>query len=346
MKKESGLKIIFGTKINMKENDIRPKEVMEGQKTAMAIDIGRMLTMSEKFVPVNCPACGKNDSYVKFEKYHLFYRECKNCETIYINPRGSAEVLNWFYKGSVNYDYWNKYIFPASEEARRSKIFIPRVNRVLELCDKYKINTDSILEIGCAFGTFCVEMQSRNRFKRIVGVEPTHELAETSRKRGIEVIEDFVENIHFKEEERFDVIVNFEVIEHLFSPKELIMQSKELLNKGGLLMITCPNGKGFDFTVLGEKCNNLDHEHLNYFNPKSLTILLESCGFEVLECLTPGKLDAELVRNKILSGAFDVTTQPFLKQILIDEWETKGEMFQKFISDSGLSSSLWVIARK
>ncbi len=243
------------SKSTFSENDIRPKDYLEGQKIAVAQDIGRLLTQRDKFVYVSCPACGSNDSSKKYEKYILDIHSCSKCETLYTNPRPTSEVLDWFYKGSVNYDYWNKYIFPASETARRQKIFVPRVDKVLEFCEKYNVNTDSLLEIACAFGTFCVEMQSRNRFNRIIGVEPTPSLAETSRQKGIEVIEDVIENIIFKEDELFDVVVNFEVIEHIFSPKDLIAQSKKLLKKNGLFIVTCPNGKGFDFQVLGEKCN-------------------------------------------------------------------------------------------
>jgi 2-polyprenyl-3-methyl-5-hydroxy-6-metoxy-1,4-benzoquinol methylase len=330
---------------NFKENDIRPQKFLENQKTALSVDIGRLLTMRDKFVQVSCPACDGSNSYKKYEKYFLDYHECRDCDTLFINPRPSPEVLNWFYKGSLNYEYWNTYIFPASEEARRARIFVPRVDRVIEFCNKYKVATDSLLEIGCAFGTFCVEMESRNLFRRIVGVEPTPSLAETSRQKGIEVIEEVIENIHFKEEDRFDVVVNFEVIEHIFSPRDMLTQSRKLLKKGGLFMVTCPNGKGFDFTVLGDKCNSMDHEHLNYFNPKSLGLLLERCGFEVLESLTPGQLDAELVRNKVLEGQFDISTQPFLKQVLLDNWETAGQKFQDFIASAGLSSNLWIIAR-
>ena len=88
---------------------------------------------------------------------------------MYISHRPPLEVLSWFYEGSVAYAYWNEYIFPASEEQRREKIFIPRVNRTLELCDEYRVETDSLLEIGCAFGTYCMEMKSRSRFTRVLG---------------------------------------------------------------------------------------------------------------------------------------------------------------------------------
>jgi hypothetical protein len=99
--------------------------------------------------------------------------------------------------------------------------------------------------------------------------------------------------------------------------------------------------------VLGKLSDNVrDPNHLNYFHPKSLGHLLQRCGFNVIEVMTPGKLDAELVRKKILSGKFDVSNRPFLKYILIDRWEAVGEAFQRFLADNGLSSHLWMVAKR
>jgi hypothetical protein len=65
-----------------------------------------------------------------------------------------------------------------------------------------------------------------------------------------------------------------------------------------------------------------------------------------LESFTPGKLDAELVRNKILAGEFDVSEQPFLRKVLIDDWAHLGLPFQEFLVQQGLSSNMWLVARK
>lgn len=330
---------------NLKENDIRPVSLMANQKVVVLKDVAMLLNERDKFVDVNCPACDSSVKRKKYEKYGLEYVECPNCDTFYISPRPTDEVLGKFYANSYNYEYWNKYIFPASEEARRQKIFVPRVNTVLEYCKKYQVNQNSLLEVGAAFGTFCTEMKSRNFFEKVIGIEPTPNLAQTCREKGIDIIEKPIEQVHFKDDEKFDVVVNFEVIEHLFSPKDFIVKCKNLLKKGGLFIVTCPNGKGFDISVLGNVSDTVDHEHLNYFNPKSLSSLLVDCGFEVLNVNTPGKLDAELVRNKVLSGDVSLENQPFLKEVLVDNWDSTGALFQKFISDSGLSSNMWIVAR-
>jgi 2-polyprenyl-3-methyl-5-hydroxy-6-metoxy-1,4-benzoquinol methylase len=319
---------------------------MAKQRIAALTDVGRMLSRCSEFVLVDCPACGADAHVPKFEKMGMSYVECKECQTFYVNPRPPSDVLEWFYRGSPNYAYWNEVIFPASEAARRERIFVPRVDRMLELCQKYGVATNAILEVGAGFGTFCAEVKRRNVFTRVVGVEPTPDLAKTCMERGIEILEMPVEQVQLDANEMFDVVANFEVIEHLFAPADFVWHMTRLLKPGGILMVTCPNGQGFDIETLGPASNTVDHEHLNYFNPDSLAGLLARSGLEILESFTPGKLDADLVRNKILAGEFDVSEQPFLKKVLIDDWENQGDAFQEFLVHQGLSSNMWIVARK
>lgn len=336
MEKEKGV---------FREDDIRPRKWVKGQQKAIKNDIAWLLEKRRDFVSVVCPACASEDANEKFEKNGFSYLECNVCESFYMTPRPTFEILSEFLKRSENYKYWRKYIFPASQEARKQKIFVPRVNQVLDLCKRYTVNTSTLLEVGAGFGFFCEELNKRSIFKRVIGVEPNPELAKVCREKGIEIIEKPIEEIPLAQEQLFDVVVNFEVIEHLFSPKDFLQQCKKFLKPGGLFIVTCPNGKGFDFALLGKDCTNVDHEHINYFNPKSLALLLEECGFEVLESITPGQLDAELVRSKIQEGILDVSDRPFLKRVLIDEWGQLGGLFQQFIQDAGLSSNMWLAAR-
>lgn len=328
------------------EQEIRPAQFMSEQRIAAITDLGRMLSRCSEFVPVDCPACGAKESIPKFEKNGIHYVDCPLCRTFYVNPRPTSKVLDWFYQGSPNYAYWNKVIFPASEAARREKIFRPRVDRLLAICAKYGVKTNALLEVGAGFGTFCGELKERDIFSRIVAVEPTPDLAATCRARGLDVLEKPVEHIKLGASDLFDVVANFEVIEHLFSPGDFIGHMVRLLKPGGVLMLTCPNGLGFDIETLGTASNTVDHEHLNYFNPDSLSKLLSGCGLNVLESSTPGMLDADLVRNKVLAHEFDLSGQPFLNKALIQEWDRLGGAFQDFLVNNGLSSNLWIVAQK
>ena len=329
----------------LREAEIRPEHLMQGQAERFAADICRLLQHKDKFVHVPCPACGSENAYKAFEKYELTYVVCSECATMYMNPRPTPPILEMYYAMSQNYAYWNKYIFPASESARRKKIFRPRAERLADICKHYNIQTDIFLEVGAGFGIFCEEVQRTGLFRRVIGVEPTHDLAETCRQKGIEVIEKPIEQIRF-EHQAINIIASFEVMEHLFSPQDFICSCASLLAPGGLIVITCPNVRGFDLVVLQEVSDTVDVEHLNYFHTTSLSHLLTKCSFEVLEAFTPGKLDAELVRNKALASKFDLSGQPFLRQLLIDEWERVGGAFQKFLMENGLSSHMWIVARR
>jgi len=330
--------------IEMRESEIRPEHLMQEQAARFAADIGRLLKHKGEFVHVGCPACGSESAEKAFEKYQLTFVICRECETLYMNPRPSPAILETYYSTSENYAYWNQYIFPASEETRRQKMFRPRATRLVETCRRYQVDTDLLLEVGAGFGTFCEEIRRLQHFKRVIAVEPTPGLADTCRGRGLEVIERPIEDVQL-DESRVNVIASFETIEHLFSPENFLSRCATLLAPDGLIFLTCPNIKGFDLVVLKEASDTVDVEHLNYFHPSSLSNLLTRCGFEVLEVLTPGKLDAELVRKKVLEGEFTLSGQPFLQLVLMEEWERLGSPFQQFLASSLLSSHMWIVAR-
>jgi len=319
--------------------------MVEKQFTYIEVDRNRLLSEKNDFVEVNCPACGGSDSETAFVKNELKYVACNACKTLYINPRPTAEILGKFYAESAVYEYWNKSIYPASDKARREYIFRPRLQRVIDICKKYNMENATLMEVGAGYGTFCEEANASGFFKYIVAVEPTKDGAESCRKKQINVLEDQIENVSL-DSETIDVIASFEVIEHLFSPRQLLIDCSRLLRKGGLIVLSCPNIMGFDNFVLGTFSPSIDHEHLNYFNPNSLAHLIADCGYEVLEVLTPGKLDAEIVRKQVLKGNYSLANQPFLHKILIESWEELGLKFQNFLSENLLSSHMWIVAAR
>jgi len=329
----------------LEENDIRPAEFQENKKKAVDADRNYLLERKSSFVASSCPACGGNNKKGSFSKLGIDYDKCTSCNTVYVNPRPSKELLHEFYAQSKTYDYWNKYIFPASDKARKDNIFVPRAERLVEFCENYEVEKGILLESGAGFGTFCEVLSEQGYFERVIALEPSPGLAKTCRDKGLEVIESPIEKLDGLKDS-VNVIASFEVIEHLYSPEEFLTKCYELLKTNGLVVISCPNFYGFDIATLKEVSNSIDHEHLNYFNPDSLSLLLEKVGFEVLETITPGKLDADIVRNKVLNKEFYIDDNPFLENLLIDKWDELGEKFQEFLAENNLSSHLWAVARK
>src|SRR5271165_1497177 len=245
----------------MREDEIRPDHLMQEQSRRFDADIARLLERRGEFVRVTCPACGAESSRSVFQKYTLDYVVCSACETIYMSPRPSPALLEMYYSTSENYAYWSKHIFPASESARREKIFRPRAERVAEICCRYGVATRRLLEVGAGFGTFCEEMRNVGAFEQVIAVEPNPSLADSCRRRGIDVIEKPIE--HFTLDQGYvDVIASFEVNEHLFCPRAYVEKCASLLQPGGIFIATCPNVQGFDIVVLRERSAAVDVEHL------------------------------------------------------------------------------------
>ncbi len=327
------------------EAEIRPDELMNEQTRRYAADVAWLIERRERFVAVACPACDSPDAQLAWLKFGLEYQRCSDCDTVFVSPRPAPDLLAQYYTTSENYEYWNRVVFPASEGARRTKIFAPRAERIADIAQRHDSPMRTLVDVGAGFGTFCEEVGRTGAFLRTIALEPEPHLARTCRDKGLEVVEAPVERAPVPVDE-IDVITSFEVIEHLFSPREFLERCADLLSPGGLFVVTCPNVKGFDIVVLGPAANAVDTEHLNYFHPDSLSRLLADTGFEVLEVQTPGKLDAELVRKKVLAGELDLSGQPFLEQVLLERWEEAGAPFQDFLQAARLSSNMWVAARK
>jgi SAM-dependent methyltransferase len=143
------------------------------------------------------------------------------------------------------------------------------------------------------------------------------------------------------------VATSIESIEHVFDPEKYIRSIHDALGEDGILVLTTPNVEGFDLLLLKDKSDNTAApDHINYFHPESITLLLERSGFKVMEILTPGKLDVELVQNKVLEGRISLDENPFLKRVIVDDYEALGASFQCWLANNGLSSHMWVVARK
>lgn len=326
------------------ENDIRPSQLMEDKKSCLDSDIEFLVSRKIFWVRVTCPACGSAYAQVFGEKSGFCYERCDRCGTIFTNPRPSLDVLHQFYAQSKNYEYWNKYIFPATESVRREHIFKPRAQKIAGLVERFGIARGTIIEIGAASGWFCEEVRSIGCFDRVIAVEPTPGLAETCRKKGIETFETPVEKLEHSA--IADVVVSFEVIEHLFSVKDFIHQCSRLLRDRGLMVITCPNASGFDVGTLGLMSNTYDHEHLNYFNTISLPRLIENCGFQVLSIETPGKLDVDIVKRYVDDGTLNLTDNFLLSQIYGRNDSVLLGSLQTFLSENLMSSHMFLVCRK
>jgi SAM-dependent methyltransferase len=332
--------------VSLSVAELRSDEFAALQETAYKNDLARLHKRLDEFVTVPCPACGGKDCTYRFKKHKCRFVECSTCATLYMSPRPTPAVMEDYYSNSENYSIWNQYIFPKSEASRREKICRPNLQRIIDECNRRGMVKPALIEIGPGFGTFAALTKQSGFFDRVAVVERTPSMAEACRDKGLQVIESALEAVNQDFVSAADVVVCFEVIEHIFEPLGFLAGINRILKPGGVLIFTCPNGAGFDTAMLKAASPAVDTEHVNLFTPQSVDVLLRRCGFTV-DCVeTPGRLDVELVRRAVLARQVDLTDDPFWRAVLVDDFANLGADFQRFLADHKLSGNMRVIATK
>lgn len=326
----------------MKEDIIRPLHLRKENAILEQEDAFWMLQYAPSFINVSCPACESTSFSFSFEKLGYKFVECEYCYTVFVNPRPTQNLLHQYYISSKNVLHWANEIMPFVEDNRRKYIYRPRAEKVSRLIHTYSSRHKDIWDIGACTGVLCEELVRLNIFEEVIAVEVTPDSVQKCIEKGIKVHEKSVEQI--ESSNCVDVIVGFEIIEHLFSPKDFINVCHRLLRPSGMLILSTPNIWGFELSVLGENSSNIcAPAHLNYFCPISLRALLERYGFEVVEISTPGQLDVDIVRSIDNRSNLPV----FLRRMLFNMWNKKlGNALQYFLSDNLLSSHMQIVARK
>lgn len=151
--------------------------------------------------------------------------------------------------------------------------------KLINFCQQYA--GESILDLGCATGDYCLEL-GRLGFK-CVGVDVNEEYIRIAKEKGVNAYV-VKEQLPF-EDKSFDTVIIFEVLEHVQSPGRLLGEAKRVAKKN--ILITVPNCG--DIEALRDYGLTYEHfletDHMNFFTKRNLEDLLREYfrKFEVEE---------------------------------------------------------------
>lgn len=216
--------------------------------------------------------------------------QCSKCNLVFVFPLPSAEQQKKWYDDSYEKGVYK--IFSESENLRKM------VNKK-RFEDISKFNTQGkLLDVGTSTGIFLDIAESHGL--ETYGVELSSESFEKI-KSTHKVFNNTLEKVNFQEN-FFDVITMFDVIEHLIDPNSSIKEISRIIKSEGLLIISTPDISCWHSKIMGKKWAAISPtEHLNYFSPKSIKFLLEKHGFTIIE------LRKDL-KNFTLQGVFDMAS--------------------------------------
>ncbi|TMB98843.1 MAG: methyltransferase domain-containing protein [Chloroflexi bacterium] len=146
-----------------------------------------------------------------------------------------------------------------------------------------------VLEVGPATGYLTELLKGRGC--RVAGLEIDPAAAEIARQFCERMIVGDIEALDLVAtfgEDKFDVVMFGDVLEHLIDPKTVLMKMRGLLAPGGRIVASVPNVAhgsvrlallrgDFHYTELGL----LDRTHLRFFNREGVAALFEEAGYVV-----------------------------------------------------------------
>ena len=201
---------------------------------------------------------------------------CRPCGLGRSVPPVSSSELADLYRDVEDPDYF------TSEEERRATF-----RKTLKAIERYPFTgpPGRLLEIGAAVGLFLDE--ARECGWKAVGIEPSRWAAEQAQANGLDVFNGTLEE--YRSNGLFDVVVSWDVWEHLTDPVGAVARVAELLAPGGLFCFTTVNMGGLGARLFRGRWPWFMRMHLHYFTRNSATAIVGRSGFDVLRLSTQPK---------------------------------------------------------
>lgn len=252
--------------------------------------------------------------------------DCNHCRFSHITPIPSETDLEHFYSDNFYAEEKPQYIDTASKDHKW--IALNYQDKFESINSHFNNNVGRALDIGSGPGGFLIAAQKYGW--DAVGIEPGKLAVDYCKSLGLTIIEGFFNKSLAKTLGKFDLIHLSKVLEHISNPHELVQTSVELLNDGGLIVITVPNdfndfqnalinsGKYKEWWVVPE-------HHINYFNFTSLEEILITYGLNPVERFTDFPMDMFLLMDQ------DYTSDPSLGKKL----HSRRKSFDLFLNENG-----------
>ena len=223
-----------------------------------------------------------------FDKKPITLRDGRSTE-LWVHKLSGHGILErnlWvqedFYKEEYREQFSSNSDGKKQENEEHLKVYEKLNDRQFNLFKKFLNKDTKYLEVGCSFGGVLSRVYAH-------GVKECHVVAPNIEdslfvKNKCPNIKTFNSTLEVAQLEynTYDMIVAFDVVEHVYYPKRFIEKCYKLLKDGGRLLIVVPNHN--DVLLRNYDCDKYQNfyyhkAHINYFTETSLKYLCKSLGF-------------------------------------------------------------------
>jgi len=233
-----------------------------------------------------CPMCGV---YLVNPKHQLPDRlyhtteemftviECRGCGLMRLDPRPKDADMPKYYPDR----YW-AYGATRHGPAGFYRRFVLRdharfVKKALKSVDAPSV---AILDVGCGAGDLLASLRKQGH--SAIGMDVSHSALRSAKELDVPGVHGSYRQAPFQDQ-IFDVVMMFHVLEHIPDPDAAIAGARKLLKPNGRLLIQVPNADCMQYTILGRKWMGLDvPRHLYDYRRQDIENLLARNGFAIV----------------------------------------------------------------
>ena len=228
---------------------------------------------------IECNLCGRDRlRVIENDQRPYNVLKCKNCSLVFVYPHPDPTMLNSHYDNG----YYKEWI--AAQKRQRLRMWKKRLAKIRK--DR---QAGRLLDIGCGEGTFLALAQKEGW--QIYGTEISAFASKyATASLGTNIFCGDLLSTGF-EENFFDVVTMWHVLEHVSNPKRYLSEIHRILKPKGLLVLAVPNVNNIIFRIayriikrrkvklftIGEK-----EVHLYHFSPNTLKDFLDRTGFDCI----------------------------------------------------------------
>ncbi|MDZ4164565.1 MAG: class I SAM-dependent methyltransferase [Smithellaceae bacterium] len=238
----------------------------------------------------SCRICGTGTPAkpVYKSKEGIGYFRCQLCSLMYASPRFTGESLARIYETSefADLSLYENWSYDAWRQGRDRTYLVEQ--QKVAMVSRYLPKGARILDVGCGTGLFVLEAE-KNGY-RCEGVEPSAMLARVGQEKlAVPVTNTTINN--FAPPCKFQGLVIWDVLEHLYDPVAVLRRCADLLEDRGLIFVQVPHYRGLSEAYKIFLCRlglrrSFKHFgfpwHVYSFDRTSLSFLMKKSGFEPL----------------------------------------------------------------
>jgi len=224
---------------------------------------------------------------------------CAGCSASFVLPQPTSAALCAHFEKVPE-------LSDATLEARFERNREQVLARVAGCIQSFK-KWGRILDVGCATGFFLANFFSQTNWE-LCGVDLSPQAVEKALARGIQARQGSILGATLAPHS-FDVITIIDTFYYFQNPQYVLTAFHRALKGDGILVLELPLAESRIWRTshclgkfLSRARRNLleTSDHLFYYNPRSVQLLLEKCGFRVLALRTlPGNRQESFLRNLI-----------------------------------------------